>query len=334
MEPAIACTGLVKRYGTLAALDGLDLEVSAGAIFGFLGPNGAGKTTAVRLFTGLTRATAGSATVAGVDIARHDAAVRRKIGHLDQSPRFYPWMRGRELLGFAGELFGLRGHELRARVDEMLALTGLTDAANRTIGGYSGGMLQRLGLAQALINRPDVLFLDEPVSALDPAGRHDLLATIAGLRGRSTVFMSTHILADVERICDRVAIIDRGRLVVEAGVAELQERYAQPVYRLEPEPGQEAGTAALVAALRVAPWVAEVTEAEGELRVIARDPAAARAAILPLVARSGVALARFERGRPSLEDIFLLAVGARPEQNPAASTVSHGSAGATITRVR
>lgn len=333
MEPAISCTGLVKRYGAVAALDGLDLVVPTGTIFGFLGPNGAGKTTAVRLLTGLARATSGTASVAGFDVARNAAALRRRIGHLDQAPRFYPWMRGRELLEFAGGLFGLRGRELRARVDEMLTLTGLTEAANRKIGGYSGGMKQRLGLAQALINRPDVLFLDEPVSALDPAGRHDLLTTIAELRGRSTVFMSTHILADVERVCDRVGIVDKGRLVVEAGVAELQERYAQPVYLLEAEPGQEGAVAALAATLRAASWAAEVVEEGGTLRVLARDPAAARAGILPLVAGRGVALARFERGRPSLEDIFLRLVGSQSGTPPGGATARPAETGPVATGV-
>lgn len=320
MEAAITCTGLVKRYGAVAALDGLDLAVPAGTIFGFLGPNGSGKTTTVRLLTGLARPTAGSATVAGYDATRNEPALRRQIGHLDQAPRFYPWMHGRELLEFAGELFGLRGRTLRARVDEMLALTGLSEAADRKIGGYSGGMKQRLGLAQALINRPAVLFLDEPVSALDPTGRHDLLAMIAKLRGQATVFMSTHILADVERVCDRVAIVDQGRLVVEAGVAELQERYAQPIFLLEPEPGQEPAVAALVGALRAAPWAAEVVATGGELRVLVRDLATARALILPFVAEYNVALARFERGRPSLEDIFLRLVGSRPGPAPTDTT--------------
>lgn len=305
MDPAIVCTGLVKRYGAVVALDGLDLAVPAGVVFGFLGPNGAGKTTAVRLLTGLAQVTAGSATVVGIDVARQGPALRRRIGYLDQAPRFYPWMRGRELLEFVGELFGLRGQALRSRVAELLAITGLADAANRKIGGYSGGMKQRLGLAQALLNRPEILFLDEPVSALDPAGRHDMLALIDGLRGQSTVFMSTHILSDVERVCDRVTIVNQGRLVVESGVAELQERYALPVYALVPEPGQGAALAQLVAALRAAPWAERVSEEGETVRVIARDPAAAGAAILPLVVECGVTLARFERGRPSLEEIFL-----------------------------
>ncbi|HET9017930.1 MAG TPA: ABC transporter ATP-binding protein [Thermomicrobiaceae bacterium] len=311
MADAVVCRGLVKRYGDVVALDGLDLTVPAGAIFGFLGPNGAGKTTTVRLLTGLTRPTAGSASVAGLDVLASGLALRRRISYLAQQPELYGWMRGRELLGFVGELFGLRGAPLRARVDEVLEQTGLTEAANRRVGGYSGGMRQRLGLAQALVNQPEVLFLDEPVSSLDPAGRHEILGIIAALRDHATVFMSTHILADVERVCDRVAIIDRGRLVVASTVADLQERYAQPVFLLEPEPGQAAPVAALRARLAAQPWVASLT-VEGEtLRVVASRPAEAAAGILPLVVATGVTLARFERGRPSLEDIFLRLVGER-----------------------
>jgi ABC-2 type transport system ATP-binding protein len=197
-------------------------------------------------------------------------------------------------------------------VDEALAHTGLTDAANRRIAGYSGGMKQRLGLAQALINRPDVLFLDEPVSALDPAGRRDVLEIIAGLRGRATVFMSTHILADVERVCDRVAIINQGKLVVEDSVETLQRRYAQPVYLLEPEPGQAAPVEALVTALRNRPWVHDVAEDHGEWRIVVRDPAIAGQELVALIARHGVVPARLERGRASLEDIFLRLVGEQP----------------------
>ncbi len=318
MASAIRCEGLVKRYGRVLALAGLDLSVPQGSVFGFLGPNGAGKTTTIRLLTGLAEATAGRAWVAGVDVARGGVALRQRIGYLEQQPRFYGWMRGRELLTFVGQLFGLDGRELRARVEEVLEQVGLADAAERRVGGYSGGMRQRLGLAQALINRPEVLFLDEPVSALDPAGRRDILEIIAGLRGRATVFMSTHILADVERVCDRVAIIDAGRLVAEASVAELQARYARPVFLLEPEPGQAGAVTALVAELRAQPWAAGVTEADGVVRVAAREPERAGQEILALVVGRGMALARFERARPSLEDIFLHLVGeeragARPE---------------------
>ena len=318
MSAAIACQGLTKRYGDVLALDHLTLDVPTGSIFGFLGPNGAGKTTALRLLTGLAFPTEGGATVAGMDVATGGVALRARIGYLDQSPQFYGWMRGRELLTFVGELFGLRGATLRSRVDGALALTGLTDAANRRVHGYSGGMRQRLGLAQALVNRPDVLLLDEPVSALDPEGRHAMLDVIAGLRGQATVLMSSHILADIERVCDTVAILNHGKLVVSSPVAELQERYAQPVFLLEVEPGPEERVAALIATLRAAPWADEVVWERPSLRVVARDPVAAGREILAALVAQGVEIQRFERARPTLEDIFLrLTSGGQPEKEEA-----------------
>ncbi|HEV2405479.1 MAG TPA: ABC transporter ATP-binding protein [Ktedonobacterales bacterium] len=305
MEMAVSCRGLTKRYGDVLALDALTLDVPAGAIFGILGPNGAGKTTLLRLLTGLARPTTGAATVAGLSVTTRLSEVHQRISFLDQSPRYYSWMTGRELVAFVGELFGLRGAELRARVEDTLALTGLTDAANRRIGGYSGGMRQRLGLAQALVNRPDVLFLDEPASALDPAGRHEILGAIAELRGAATVCMSTHILADVERVCDRVAILNHGRLLVSAPVPELQERYAQPAFELEIDAGQGLAVEQVVTDLRAASWVSEVSRQAEIVRVVAADTAAAGREILPLVVARGIQLRRFERVRPDLEDIFL-----------------------------
>jgi ABC-2 type transport system ATP-binding protein len=305
----------------VTALDDLRLDVPQGAVFGLLGPNGAGKTTLVRLLTGLARPTAGSATVVGYDIATGGVALHRRISVLEQQPTYYSWMTARELLALTGQLFGLRGAELRRRIAETLETTGLTDAANRRIGGYSGGMRQRLGLAQALINRPDVLFLDEPASALDPAGRYEILQSIAELRGQATVFMSTHILADVERICDHVAILDHGKLVVAATVADLQERYARPTYEIELEPHQAAGLAALEALLRAEPWAGDVARHLDTLRVGVRDPRAASFALASLCAQAGVALARLERTRPSLEEIFLRLVG-----EPAAQPLTQESA--------
>jgi ABC-2 type transport system ATP-binding protein len=304
-DAAIQTRGLAKRYGAVTALAGLDLEVPAGSVFGLLGPNGAGKTTAIRLLTGLARPTSGSATVAGVVVGSAGDALQRRIGYLDQDPRFYGWMSGRDLLRFVGRLHGLRGAELSSRVDEMLGLVGLTDAARRAIGGYSGGMRQRLGIGQALLARPAVLFLDEPVSSVDPEGRRDILEIVERLRGATTVFISTHVLADVERVCDRVAILDFGRLVIEAPIDELLERYAQPVYTIEPEPGQADALERLATALRGQPWVREIRPEHGLVRVTVSDAGVAGAALLPLLAASGVALVRFERARPSLEEVFL-----------------------------
>jgi ABC-2 type transport system ATP-binding protein len=320
MPSAIACQGLTKRYGEVLALDHLTLDVPTGSIFGFLGPNGAGKTTTLRLLTGLAFPTEGGATIAGMDIATGGVELRKRIGYLDQAPQFYGWMRGRELLEFVGELFGLRGVALRSRVDDALTLTGLTDAASRRVHGYSGGMRQRLGLAQALVNRPEVLLLDEPVSALDPEGRHAMLDVIAGLRGQATVLMSSHILADIERVCDTVAILDHGKLVVSSSMADLQERYTQPVFLLEIEPGSEERIDGLLATLRAAPWAGEVTWQRPRLRVVARDAATAGREILAALVAQGVEIQRFERAQPTLEDIFLRLVGSgsQPENGEAA----------------
>jgi ABC-2 type transport system ATP-binding protein len=313
VENAVSCAGLTKRYGSVLALGQLTLDAPSGSIFGLLGPNGAGKSTLIRLLTGQAAPTAGNARVLGLDVTSAGMALRKRISVLDQAPRYYGWMRGRELLSFVGELFGLRGTELRSRVGEVLALTGLTDSASRRISGYSGGMRQRLGLAQALINRPEVLFLDEPASALDPAGRHEILDIIAGMRGAATVFMSSHILGDVERVCDTVAILDKGRLLVSAPLAELQQRYAQPIYEIELQPGQEAQGERLTAALRVASWAGEVASEHGRIRVTARDAEVASREILALVLAQGAALQRFERSRPTLEDIFLRLTDGAPE---------------------
>jgi ABC-2 type transport system ATP-binding protein len=308
-EPAIEARGLSKRFGSILALDSLDLVVPQGSVFGLLGPNGAGKTTTIRILTGLARPTSGSASVAGVEVALDEPRLHRRVGYLDQDPRFYSWMKGRELLELVGRLHGLAGAELGARVGEMLERTGLTAAAERRIGGYSGGMRQRLGIAQALLHRPAILFLDEPVSSLDPEGRRDLLELIRGLRGEATVVFSTHVLSDVERICDRVAILDRGRRVTEGPLEELLAAHARPIYRLLPAPGQDDRVAALVERLRAAAWTTDVTPGGGLVRVTVADADAAAGGLLPMVVAAGVVLESFERARPTLEDVFLELVG-------------------------
>jgi ABC-2 type transport system ATP-binding protein len=306
---AIAVRGLTKRYGDLLALESLELEVPTGSVFGFLGPNGAGKTTTLRILTSLANATDGTAAIVGVPAGDGEPNRRGLIGYLDQDPRFHGWMRGRELLELVGSLYGMRGTELRTRIDETLELVGLADAGRRAIGGYSGGMRQRLGLAQAILNRPPVLLLDEPVSALDPEGRRDVLEVIRGLGRESTVLFSTHILNDVERVCDRVAILDRGRLVTTGPMDELLSRYAKPIYAIEPEAADEREMADLAARLRDVEGVASVELASAELRAAAHDDAEVGARLLAAVATCGIPVVRFERQRPTLEDVFLQLVG-------------------------
>ncbi len=326
---AVAARGLTKRFGGpgdgVLAVDRLDLDIPAGSVFGLLGPNGAGKTTTLRLLIGLARPSAGSATIDGVVVGPDDPAIRRSVGVLDQAPRFYGWMRGRELVELAARLAGLDPAAARSRAAAALDQAGLAADAKRRIAGYSGGMRQRLGIAAALVAEPTLLILDEPVSSLDPGGRRDLLTLIADLRGVATVIFSTHVLDDVERICDRVAILDHGRLIKEAALDDLLATVATASYRLEPWPGQTAALAALRAALTAAPWCAGVTETDGGLVVTVRDETAAAAGLLPMVVAADVHLTRFEQVRPTLEDVFLQLV-AGAETSADADTTAAGAA--------
>ncbi len=234
MEYAIEIRDLkalfTSRGQTVKALDGLSLNVGTGQVFGFLGPNGAGKTTTMHILLGFVRASSGEARLLGEDVRRSIA--RQRIGYLPENPAAYRFMSGRELLEMAGGLFGLRGAALRQRIDTVLTEVELRDAASRRIGTYSRGMLQRICMAQALINDPDLVILDEPTSGLDPFGRMAIRRIIAGLRARGkTVFFSSHELSEVELVCDQIAILVQGRLAAQgpaatlAGPGESLERY-------------------------------------------------------------------------------------------------------------
>ena len=214
MTNAISMDGLTKHYKDVQALTDLTLDVPAGTVFGFLGPNGAGKTTALKVLAGLARATSGSATIDGVAVSAAGEH-RRHLGYLAQDPRFYGWMTGRETLRYVASFRGIETDRER-QIAELLGRVGIAEAADRRTSTYSGGMRQRLGIAQALVGRPAVILLDEPVSALDPIGRKDVLDLMRELKGETTVFYSTHILDDVQRVSDHVAILDHGRLVKAA----------------------------------------------------------------------------------------------------------------------
>jgi ABC-2 type transport system ATP-binding protein len=303
--PAIRVEGLYKSFGEVQALDGLTLSVEPGSVFGFLGPNGAGKTTTIRILIGLARPDSGRAWVNGTEVTNNHRQVAMHVGYLPQDPMFYPWVTPREFLEYVARVFGLSTRESQARAQELLELIGLTEAAKRRVGGFSGGMRQRLGLAQALINRPEVLFLDEPVSGLDPAGRRALLQLIERLRGQCTVFMSTHILADVERVCDSVGIIDRGRLVTEARQDELIEQYAMPVFEVEAENGFVEPLHGWAETVRQMSWVTSVVVDARTVRVAVSDLDAAKRELMASAVGAGLVLTRYEMVRPSLEDIFM-----------------------------
>ena len=306
---AIRIEGLTKSYGTVRALDGLDLTVAPGTVFGFLGPNGAGKTTTIRILTGLARGGEGRAWVAGALVTAGQRDVARRIGHLAEEPAFYPWMTAAELVDYVARVFGLAASDRAARVGELLELVGLADVGRRRIGGFSRGMRQRLGLAQALVNRPEVLFLDEPTSALDPGGRKEVLELIERLRGQCTVFMSTHILADVERVCDTIGIVAKGKLVTQASRETLAARYARPVFELDAGPGSADPMARWAETIRAAPWVDTVSVEGSTARVVVHDTTIAGRELLPSALQAGLMLIRYEMMRPSLEEVFLRRVG-------------------------
>jgi ABC-2 type transport system ATP-binding protein len=306
---AIHVEDLRKTFSAVRALDGLSLSVEPGSVFGFLGPNGAGKTTTIRILAGLARATGGRAWVDGVEVTADRRQVGRHIGYLPEDPAFYPWMTPSELLDHVGRVFGLSATERQSRTRDLLDLVGLNEAARRRAGGFSGGMRQRLGIAQALVNRPPVLLLDEPVSSLDPAGRRELLQLIDRLRGQCTVFMSTHILADVERVCDSVGIINRGKLVTEARQKDLLERYAVPAFEIEVDHGLGEPLLAWSRTLRQAPWVTSVVASDRTARIVVNDVSTAKQELVASAIQAGLVLTRYEVVRPSLEDVFLQLVG-------------------------
>lgn len=307
---AVRLEALRKHYGAVRALDGLTLTVQPGTVFGFLGPNGAGKTTTIRLLTGLARPSGGRAWVAGQEVTASGKTSTR-TGCLAEDPAFYPWMTPADLLDHVGRVFALNAAQRKARCDELLEQVGLASVSRRRIGGFSRGMRQRLGLAQALVNRPEVLFLDEPVSALDPAGRKEVLNLIESLRGQCTVFMSTHILADVERVCDRVGIINQGKLVIEASQAELRASTSIPAFEIEVDAESAAAFGTWLEGLREAAWLQSVAvnRENSTARLVVNDLESARRELLPALAQSGLNLRRYEVVTPSLEDIFLRLVG-------------------------
>ncbi len=289
----IETRALVKRYGSTTALEGLDLAVADGAVYGLVGPNGAGKTTLLGLLAGLRRPTEGTI---------HIGVEPKEVAVLPDTPRFDPWLTGREAVSLAAHL--TTGDE--SRVESVLADAGLADAADRAVGGYSRGMLQRLGVACTVVGSPRLVLLDEPASALDPLGRREVLDLIARLRGSATVLFSSHILGDVQEVCDTVGILDHGRLLFQGRIEELLVGSAVPRYTVRCRPPVDG----VAEALRTRSWITAVEQIGGdELVVTVNSLDDAEERLPAALAEAGARVVSFGPEAVTLERAFLEVTG-------------------------
>jgi ABC-2 type transport system ATP-binding protein len=302
---AIAVDGLRKRYGDVQALDGVSFSVREGEIFGLLGPNGAGKSTTVRVLVTLTRPDEGSASVAGHDVVREAGAVRRAIGYVPQESGIDRRATGRENLSLQGRVHGMSGRALHERVDELLDVVGITDAADRIVQGYSGGMRRRLDVALGLVHRPRVLFLDEPTTGLDPEARVAMWEEVGRLARQEslTILLTTHYLEEADELADRLAIVSQGKVVVDGTPGELKARLSGDAVHVELADGQVDDARQVLERVH-AP--VETTLADGRT-LVSRVPEGGQAlpGILSALAAAGIPVAAVSVHRPSLDDVYL-----------------------------
>jgi len=314
----ILTRGLTKQYGEIIAVDSLDLEINPGEIFGLLGQNGAGKTTTILMLLGLTEPTSGRARVVGLDPARNPLEVKRRVGYLPDSVGFYGALTGRENLRYTARLSGLPRSEAEARIDEVLEQVNMTARADSKTEEYSRGMLQRLGIADALVKSPDILILDEPTAAIDPIGVVEILDLLRELADehRITILLSSHLLSQVQSTCDRVGIFAAGRLIGVGTVEELSHRFGESSTRIEVTldgTDDAAATAHALTTLKSVPGVTAVTAPERprEPWVLLADPERAggvRVATLAAAAKENLHLSAIREVQPSLDDIYRTAL--------------------------
>lgn len=308
-EPAILVQQLVRRFGDVAAVDGIDMEIAPGEIYGFLGPNGAGKSTTVRILATLLTPTAGRARVAGHDVVEEASAVRLSIGVALQEAALDPKTPGREFLLRQGRLYGLTAAEAESRLQELTSLIDIGDALERRINTYSGGMQRRLDLAAALIHNPEVLFLDEPTTGLDPVSRVKVWDEVRRLNDDLglTIFLTTQYLEEADVLADRVGIINAGTLAAEGTPTALKREIGQDVIiaEIDGDPDRAAE------AVRAARGVSEVAGHDHSLTISAEDGSAALTPIAVALAGADVRVERLTLREPSLDDVFLKATGAR-----------------------
>ncbi|MCL2881611.1 MAG: ABC transporter ATP-binding protein [Coriobacteriia bacterium] len=295
---------LAKSFGNTSVLRDVSLSVSESSVFGFIGANGAGKTTTMKIALGLLRADGGEVSICGEHMRFGMTATNRHVGYLPDVPEFYNYLRPKEYLRLCGQIAGLDEATIKHRSSELIELVGL-HGVKKKIGGFSRGMKQRLGVAQALINEPRLLICDEPTSALDPLGRKETLGLLRQISGKTTVVFSTHVLSDVERICDRIAVLAGGTIALEGTLAELKTRHQAD--GLQIEFASEADLERFCAGVpeRI---LRKSERANTELTLHVRDLAAAQRASLQLLSAEDILPVRFELLEPNIEDLFLEAV--------------------------
>jgi len=297
---ALTITNLNKSFGTNKVLDGLSLSVEEGSIFGFIGQNGAGKTTTMKTVLGLLKADSGSVSVYGEQVRYGQTSTNRMIGYLPDVPAFYGYMRPLEYLSLCGEISGLSKGTIKAKSLELLEMVGLKDN-NRKIVGFSRGMKQRLGIAQALLSEPKLLICDEPTSALDPSGRKEVLDILEGVKGKTTVIFSTHVLSDVERICDTVAVLHKGKIALSGSLAEIKSQHKQDVLNVEFDSGEAAKK--LCELLHTKNVLCETSG--GNVAIKSADIVHEEAEVLALLSAHKLLPIKFEIVEPTLETLFL-----------------------------
>jgi len=299
---------LSKNFGTMQAVRSLSFTIGEGRCLALLGPNGAGKTTTIRMLTGLLAPTSGSIVYDGAE----GGDPRALIGYLPQTPPAYGWMTGTEFLVHCARLCGMHAKEARAAASALLERVGIAHAAKRRVAGYSGGMKQRLGLAQALIHKPKLLVLDEPVSALDPLGRREVLELLRELKKETTVLFSTHVLHDAEELCDDIIIVTGGSIALQGSLADIRERHREPVITVETDGRPEAADwlKQWAAGRGSSEYVREATFGASSIRIVVSDMDRARRELLAGIAESSIGVRRIELGHTSLEDLFMKVVSA------------------------